>query len=368
MPAEENNLKKRYEACLVLSAIGDAIGYKNGDWEFNTSGIIIHQQYESLTKGKGCGKIKLRGWHYSDDTVMHMATCDALLQLKDGNDINVCGQLFAVEYKKCWKRMHGRSPGKTTGKCLQIIDEDGSNWNRIPFNRRGGGCGGAMRAMCIGICFEDIENIIAYSITSSCITHHHPTGFLGAFIAAYFCHLGLKNISINLWGAYFFQAIPQVKEFITNRGREVELNLSSFDYFIDQWTNYMNVRNLSMDIEVEQIPEFPEDYGLIQRDRFYRSVAFRGWGGASGHDSVMIAYDALLGCGKNWEEFVLRGILHGGDNDSTAAIGGAWFGCLYGFETVPSTLIKHIEDSAKLHKLGRKLYKKFGPKDEIVEN
>ncbi len=64
-----------------------------------------------------------------------------------------------------------------------------------------------------------------------------------------------------------------------------------------------------------------------------------GWGGSSGHDSVIIAYDALLGCKGSWEEFCNRGILHGGvmiitieslidpgDNDSTGAIGGAWFG------------------------------------------
>jgi len=31
----------------------------------------------------------------------------------------------------------------------------------------------------------------------------------------------------------------------------------------------------------------------------------------------------------------LRGILHGGDNDSTGTIGGAWFGAYYGFKNVP---------------------------------
>ena len=31
--------------------------------------------------------------------------------------------------------------------------------------------------------------------------------------------------------------------------------------------------------------------------------------------SVIIAYDALLGCNGDWKELVLRGVLHGGDND-----------------------------------------------------
>lgn len=43
----------RYRACMVLSAVGDAMGYKNGDWEFNTSGKIIHQQMSDITNQKG---------------------------------------------------------------------------------------------------------------------------------------------------------------------------------------------------------------------------------------------------------------------------------------------------------------------------
>ena len=31
-------------------------------------------------------------------------------------------------------------------------------------------------------------------------------------------------------------------------------------------------------------------------------------------------YDALLGCDGKWEELVLRGVIHGGDNDSTGTI------------------------------------------------
>jgi ADP-ribosylarginine hydrolase len=57
-------------------------------------------------------------------------------------------------------------------------------------------------------------------------------------------------------------------------------------------------------------------------------VSFDGWGGASGHDSVLIAYDAFLGSKGDWTEFCLRGVLHGGDNDSTGCIGAAWFGAL----------------------------------------
>jgi ADP-ribosylarginine hydrolase len=99
---------------------------------------------------------------------------------------------------------------------------------------------------------------------------------------------------------------------------------------------------------------------------FYRKISFGSWPGATGIDSVLIAYDAILGAetfktdSDKWEEFCLRGVLHGGDNDSTGAIGGAWFGALHGFSGVPLKNYKEVEDNVKLKNLGDKLYEIAG--------
>ena len=60
---------------MVLAAVGDAMGYKNGDWEFLTNGNILHKQMMQLTNDKGPLYLDITmGWRYSDDTVMHIAT------------------------------------------------------------------------------------------------------------------------------------------------------------------------------------------------------------------------------------------------------------------------------------------------------
>ena len=42
------SLLERYQACMILHGVGDAMGYKNGEWEFNFSSEEIHKELEKL--------------------------------------------------------------------------------------------------------------------------------------------------------------------------------------------------------------------------------------------------------------------------------------------------------------------------------
>ena len=48
--------EERYVAGMVLSGVGDALGYKNGKWEFCRSGIVIHEELKKLC---GLANIKI---------------------------------------------------------------------------------------------------------------------------------------------------------------------------------------------------------------------------------------------------------------------------------------------------------------------
>ena len=95
MAAAETDLAERYKAVMVLSGVGDALGYKNGEWEFCHSGETIHQELQKLG---GLEKIDINKWRVSDDTVLHIATAEALV-----SDWSTTEELYctmAAKYKK----------------------------------------------------------------------------------------------------------------------------------------------------------------------------------------------------------------------------------------------------------------------------
>lgn len=127
-----------------------------------------------------------------------------------------------------------------------------------------------------------------------------------------------------------------------------------FKDFFKQWVDYLTIRKFKVDNEKNEITyEFPKNYGVEERHDFYIKLNKKnGWGGSGGVDSVIIAYDAMLGCKNNWNELILRGVLHGGDNDSTGTICCAFYGATHGFKNVPEKNYICCEDYQKIRKLG----------------
>ena len=119
------------------------------------------------------------------------------------------------------------------------------------------------------------------------------------------------------WGAGLLKTLPLALNYCKATKVDFRSINEHWCYFEDQWRTYLEKRGI---LYGKSDPVFPSSYGIDERDLFYKSLSYSGWGGASGHDAPMIAYDALLGAGESWEELCLRGMLHGGDNDSTGNV------------------------------------------------
>lgn len=347
----------------VLSGTGDAMGFWNQKWEFNYKTESIHKEMMDLTEGKGVLALRVsNSKKVSDDTVMQLATAEALVSGLQGDELL---DYIALKYVECMDDMDGRAPGPTTISAINKVKKAKGDWRQVMYNDRGGGCGASMRASSIGLLYpkeEDLINLLIVSIESGRMTHHHPTGYLGAYTAALFTSYAIRNIEPKYWANKFLETMDKVKEYIKSQERDVQDNLNSMDYFIKHFKNYIELRHLPTTKEGYGVdndtvgPVFPDNYDYKVHDEFIRSVAFSNWGGSSGHDSVLIAYDALLFAKNDWEKICMYGILHEGDNDSTGAIVGAFYGALYGFENVPDNHHVDLEYRDRLEKVGTQLY------------
>lgn len=114
-----------------------------------------------LTDQQGLRALHLNpkhNFHYSDDTVMHIATAEGLIASSPTQSLHQICTNIAKQYKSCMKFMGGRSPGPTCVRGVNLLNKEGTNWMNLGFDCNGGGCGASMRAACIGLYFHNDLN------------------------------------------------------------------------------------------------------------------------------------------------------------------------------------------------------------------
>lgn len=349
-------MEERYKACLMLAAVGDAMGYKNGEWKFERSGELIHAEVKQLG---GIENLDLTNWRVTDDTVMTIATGNALFFTRSYIESQDIFSVTAICYIVSMNDMNGRAPDRTCIESLKKIDDKQAvNGYQLPFNPKGAGCGAAMRAVPIGLRFnkkEHLQDLIRFGVECGRITHHHPIGYLGSVTVALFTSYIIQDIPLIEWGRRLLNTMNKIESYVRKSNHEVEKNLVKFEEYFARWSQYLMKRGI---YDEQTVVSFLNDT-VSDRDEFYKSLSINGIAGSCGHDAPMIAYDALLHSGDNWKSVCERAMLHGGDSDSTGILAGAWYGLLYGIDKVPMKHYYNIEKKDELCVIAKLMYNNF---------
>ena len=368
-----DKILEKYNATFLLHALGDTIGFKNGDWEFNYNNKYVDYRttleivFDFISLG-GITSIDLKDWHISDDTLFHISIAKSLLDIdfKDNltdkqinkikdNMIKTLDDIEKDEHNKIFRGM-----GVTTYSSLK--------GKTIPYNYTGGN-GVAMRNLCIGLAFnnkKDLNKLIDFSIKSGKITHRNPIGFLGGLTTAYFTHLAINNIKLEEWPFKIIKLVEsqEVLNYIDISYSEEQIN---YRLFLSLWKKYIELRfkdnkpiytnsHKNLIFRTKFFHDFKQNYDYY--DRFTNENPYNSIGG-SGVTAVLMAYDALLDARDNWEKLIYYSMLHVGDSDTVGAIAGGLYGALYGFKNVPDNLLAHIEKKNILYEISEKIFNKF---------
>lgn len=388
--------KTRFQASMLLHALGDTIGFKNGDWEFNyherdkleTLDYVNELIYEFIALG-GVNGVDLSTWKVSDDTFLHIAIAKAMLKYKDPlsdtsdkktkSDDRFFDLLHEMklnmwdEAKRMWDEAAGkyidehgvtvkfnRYIGYTTSVNIDKFTDTGDARTE-PYDDYSGGNGAAMRTLVIGLCLskeEDRDVLIDLSVLSSQLTHNNSIGYLAGFTSALFTALAMEKVDIKTWPYILIEYLrsDKLKKFLSLKNLDQIYDHSTY---IKYWQKYIDTK---FDIDKQPIRS-RANTNPMHRIRYYHDNFHRdslsGQIGDSGFLCMIMAYDSLLDCDGCWEKLLVYAMLHSGDSDTIGAVAGGLYGAVYGFGDVPDNMLKYIERKDEIIDITDKLYKKF---------
>lgn len=358
-------IEEKYIATMLLHALGDTIGFKNGKWEFfevASYNATLEKLYEFIDLG-GINAINLENWNVSDDTLLHMAIARSLImnfsninELEKNTVNNIVKTVDSMNYDKINGK--NRYVGNAVDKHVELIKK-GTDWKTFNFDPYGGGNGSAMRTHCIGLAYFGEENrnkLIEYAIQSSKITHVNPVGWLGGLSSALLTAFALENIAIYEWIPKMLSIInsENVRKYMSKDNND---EIQEYEQFIQHWRTYYDSR-----FSDGKPIKTKSNTNLIQRLIFYNNVfeaSELSKMGLSGFSAVIVAYDCLIDAGDNWEKLVIYSMINNFDSDTIGAIAGGLYGTVYGLENVPKKNLEFLEFKENLIKIGKLLYKKF---------
>jgi ADP-ribosylarginine hydrolase len=360
-------ISEKIEASLMLASYFETLGFYNGIWEFNYKEPIINlSKYVSIWNTMtqhfivlgGSSHINITKWNASDDTLLIIAIGNAIINNND----------YISEYLNAYDLLMDpkRASGLNTIDTLKLLKKRQS----IPISVTMGGNGAAMRTGPIGLLYyKDIERVIKESISSSILTHNYYLGFLGGMITAVFTSFGMNNIPAWQW---VNKLIELYDNKIIHKYYPSGHNIEDLDEYMSYWKRYNETRISKLKYKNTITNFIYAENRMEYLSSFYpKKTVNWNYIATTGLDTCIYAYDCLLlsiinpdALEKsvpqyNLDTFIFLVCIHPGDNDTTAAIGGSWFGALNGYYGFDKDRIKELEFYKELLQLSKKIKRKL---------
>jgi ADP-ribosylglycohydrolase len=348
--------KERIEAAFMLASYLETIGFNNRIWEFNY-GITVNNintvykvqtdiMNDFLSLG-GPTHINIMNWKASDDTIAMIATAKGILNNYKEEYIKVLPLL----------KQDIRASGLTLLSSIEKLKRN----QTIEESTNMGGNGCAMRTMPIGIAFDNEKDIIMNALESSKLTHNYYIGYLGGVVSALFSHYAFKGIEPTKW-------VDKLLSLADNNIIQKYVEPEHVDDYMKYWRRYKEIKHQHKKPSLEFLMSFNPSKNIqeyVSKNESLDNKTDIKWNqlGITGIDSIVVAYDCLMSSKINgnysWSSFLMLVSLHIGDSDTTACIGGFWYGALLGYNGFDPKKMKQLEFHKALKSISRKFIEQF---------
>lgn len=361
-------MEDKYIACMLLLALGDTIGFKNGDWEFNYGnnksdiGISLDLVFEFIELG-GVNNINLKNWLVSDDTLFNISIAKSLLEysgnLNKDEEIKIKDNLIDTYNKILDDENNGklRFMGNVTKNSIKKF-EDNYDARNEKYNNKSITNGCAMRCIPIGLAFfgeDKLDQLIEFSIITSKFTHNSPIGYLGGFTSALFASFAIEKYPIQQW-PFKLISLLESKKILKYINIDSNEEYSDYKSYLRYWNIYIETK-----FSDGKPIKSRSHRNLIFRERYYieNFISDNEKLGVTGFCANIMAYDCLLDSDGIWEKLIFYAMLNSGDTDTIGAIAGGLFGLLFGIDNIPKSMLKYLEFKNELETLAKQIYSKF---------
>jgi ADP-ribosylglycohydrolase len=367
-------MKSRFKGSLLLSAIGDALGWMT---EFERDSFSLQKKFgvkkidqfydwDKQVGGRYYGFIdSIKGGSYSDDTQLSFAVARSL---KDDGDID--NELFSKIELADWL-YYARGGGRTLKVAANKIQRKSAKWNTNFFNfkigdniidyRDCGANGAAMRILPIALAnIGNLDKIKKNIFTNSIITHGHGRAVIGAII------YGIAVNQVYNYSKDNFVTLDFLTDFGKNIHNYLTINFNEIDGIPEWLTKWNTGWHIDFETHYSEIIEevHLQLQGLfiaIRDETPFKKVlsdlgCFRNETKGSGTATVLAGlYLFLINYNKPLDGIINAVNSLGSDTDSIAAFTGGLFGSLYGNSIIPRKWL-NIQDKDYLEKTAERLF------------
>lgn len=357
----------RYEAALVASAVGDAMGWPTeflrenahrvGDTELPLRRFV---SWQKLVGGRWWGYPEtIEAGAYSDDTQLTLAVARCI------NDFGSFDpERFAFSELPLWLH-YERGGGRSVKTAAHALIRKRADWRRN-FYKQGpvtyigaGANGAAMRTLPIALAHPDNDGAFTRDcLYNAIITHGHPRALVGALLFGFGVRLALRTPASPI----------ALVELLLGWVRTDATAALSIDAEVDAWRREWDKRSRPqtfMALWTEALHESARGLRLLLDEpnmgtvRFYQEIgALAPETKGSGVGTALAAIRNFAAHFDQPTEALYDAVnLLGSDTDTIATLTGALTGACFGWAAVPPDAARDVQDAPYLRHTARRLFR-----------